>query len=246
MDLEKKKRNIDLAVKGIGFTVIAGGLFLISPFVLGAIQGLLGVIALGAIGLTANAFIPYFSLKLANWRISTLKAEAAQNPIETLQNDYLIKKDALTRFAESIRTFKAEIGVFGSKLNEFKKLYPQDTEKFDDQLKKMNQLLKLREDKYKEANQSLKNYENEIARANSMWEMAKAAARMHNASGVVNEEDFLQKIQKETALESVTRGMETAFADLETSLLDEQVEAKQKTYIQNTEVPKTTTRQVLN
>jgi hypothetical protein len=76
--------------------------------------------------------------------------------------------------------------------------------------------------------------------------MAKAAARMNNASGIVNEEDFLQKIQKETALDSVTRGMEMAFADLETSLLDEQVDAKQKAYVQNTEVPKTANRQVLN
>ena len=237
MDLEKKKKVIDLTVKGVGFAILG---FVVAPFIFATIQGMAGLVIAGGIALTVNAFIPYFSLKIANWRIQALKAEAAQNPIETLQNDYLIKKDALSRFADSIRTFRGEIGIFASKLEEFKKLYPKDAKKFDDNHDRMKQLLKLREDKYKEANQSLKNYENEIARANSMWEMAKAAARMNDASGIVNEEDFLQKIQKETALDSVTRGMETAFADLETAILNEEVDAKQNTYVQSTETSKVT------
>ncbi|MGA3007842.1 MAG: hypothetical protein ABSE59_08125, partial [Opitutaceae bacterium] len=52
------------------------------------------------------------------------------------------------------------------------------------------------------------------------WQMAQAAAAMNKAAGV-DAEAFLQKIQVDTAFDSVQKGLNAAFADLQVSLLDE-------------------------
>jgi hypothetical protein len=56
--------------------------------------------------------------------------------------------------------------------------------------------------------------------------MGQAAAAMTSAAGMT-EDDFLQKISTETALDSVQKSMNRAFADLEVSLLEDQTPPQQ-------------------
>lgn len=223
-DIEQKRKRIDLFVKGAAFLAIG---FVCAPIVLIAIPGLLGLIATLAIGVTAVNVAPVFSAKIANWRLKALKAEAMKSPVETLQNDYRSRQDNLSKFNESIKTFSAKVQSFADRVATFKTQYPEEVEKFAIQLSKMKQLLSLRQDKYRDAKRELERYEEEIRKAGAIWDMGQAAAEMTKAAGMT-EGDFYAKIMVETAINSVQETMNRAFAELETSLIDEEEEANKK------------------
>ena len=202
--------------------VVATGLlgFLVAPFVFIAIKGLLGLVVAGTISFVTIQFLPWFGAMVANWRLKAIKHEAAKNPIETLQNDLQGRIQALQQFRDAIRNFAGEVGTFKDKLVDFKHEYPERASMFEEQYSQMQQLLELRIKKYEDAKVGLARYEKEIERADAEWQMAQAAAQMNKAAGV-DAEAFLQKIQVDTAFDSVQKGLNSAFADLKISLLDE-------------------------
>ncbi len=214
---EEKRKRIETVVK-VAATLLIG--FVVAPFVFIAIKGLIGLVIAGAVSLVAINLAPWFGRKVANWRLKALKHEAAQNPIETLQNDYKSRIEALQSFRDSIRNFNGEIKMFADKLEGFKLKYPNEANKFDQQYSQMRTLLAIRTSKYEEAKGNLKLYESEIQKADALWQMSLAAASMNKAAGV-DAEEFYAKIQVETALDSVQKSLNTAFSDLEISLLDE-------------------------
>jgi hypothetical protein len=224
-DIDKRRNRIELLIKTIGLCVAA---FLVAPFVLIVIKGLIGLVVAAAIGGGIIFFTPVVARVVANWRLKALKAEAARNPIETLQNDYGKRQQGLRNFASRISDFATAVGSFEDKLGEFKRAHPEDAPKFDEQLRKMKLVLENRKTKFKEAQSELVAYDKEIHRASDIWEMGQAAAAMTSAAGMT-EDDFLQKISTETALDSVQKSMNRAFADLEVSLLEEQKPAQQLT-----------------
>jgi hypothetical protein len=216
-DLELKRERIEKFVKYAALPVIG---FVVAPYIFLSIKGLIGLIIAGVISVVVVNMIPWFAAVVANWRLKALKYEAAKNPIETLENDYKRRHDALVAFRHSILNSKAEVAGFGDKLEDFKDQYPNDAAKFDEQYRKMVELLKLKGRKYEQAKANLQSYEAEINRARAIWKMAQAAAQMNKAAGVDTDE-FFAKIQVETALGSVQKNLNLAFAELEMSLADE-------------------------
>lgn len=225
IELENKRKRIDMVVKGLSLLAIG---FVAAPIVLVAIPGLLGLVATALIGVTAVNVAPVVSAKIANWRLKALKAEAMKSPVETLQNDYRSRLENLGKFNESIKTFSAKVQSFADRVETFKTQYPEEVEKFANQLTKMKQLLLLRQTKYRDAKRELERYEEEIKKAGAIWEMGQAAAEMTKAAGMT-EGDFYAKIMVETAINSVQENMNRAFAELETSLIDEEEEASKRT-----------------
>jgi len=218
IDIEKRRNRIEMLVKIVGLCVAA---FFVAPFVFIVIKGLIGMVVAAAVGGAMIFFTPVVARMAANWRLKAIKAEAARNPIETLQNDYGKRQEGLRNFAGRISDFATAVGSFEDKLGEFKRDHPEDAPKFDEQLRKMKLVLENRKAKFKEAQTELAAYDKEIKRANDIWQMGQAAAAMTSAAGMT-EDDFLQKISTETALDSVQKSMNRAFADLEVSLLEEQ------------------------
>lgn len=219
-ELEKRKQRI-MKIGKVGLLALVG--FVVAPFIFLAIKGLIGLVVAAGIGLLLINITPVLMEKFANWRLKAIKAEAAKNPIETLQRDFGQRQDALQRFREAITTFSAATMTFGDKLDGFKEQFPKDATKFEQQLAKMKKLLDIRRLRYKEAEDALEQYAAEIDRAKAIWAMGLEAAKMNKAAGMT-EEDFLAKIKVETALDSVQTSMNTAFAELETSLLEAKVE----------------------
>ncbi len=222
IDDQKRRQRIETVVKVVGLAVVG---FIVAPFIFVAIKGLIGLAIAGTIGLAGIYATPWIAAKFANWRLKLIKAEAMKNPIETLQNDYSRRQEALGQFLESIKKFAAEVMTFKDKLVTFSKQYPDEADKFKDNLLKMNQLLQLRQAKYKDAKENLADYELEIQKASAIWDMGQAAAQMNKAAGM-SQDDFFAKIAVETALDSVQKNLNTAFAELETSLLDEDKDVK--------------------
>lgn len=233
---EQRKQRTELIVKVVG---LLGVCLILGPMATTLAAGgmaLAGLIA-GAAGLfTVIKFIPWFALKVGNARLKAIKAEAAKNPVETLQNDYQKRQTALGEFRQKIVDFSAEVSNFADKLVDFNKKFPAEAAKFKEQLSKMKQLLQLRQRKYQQAQDNLASYELEIQKAGAIWDMGQAAAKMNEAAGMT-EEDFLAKIQVETALNSIQTNLNAAFADLEISLLDDDKEKAQKLFAEKQQLP---------
>lgn len=221
MNTDQKRKRIETIAWIAGAGVIG---VIIAPFVFLAVKGIIGFIITGVITWTSIQFLPVFTMKIANWRLKALKYEASKNPIETLQNDYKARQEALSNFLQSIKDFATQVNIFGGKLVDFSKQYPEEAHLYRDQHAKMKQLLDLRFSKYEEVKAGLVAYALEIKKAEALWDMSKAAAEMNKAAGVDSEE-FLQKISRETAIESVQKSLYGSLADLEISLREEMTDS---------------------
>jgi molecular chaperone GrpE (heat shock protein) len=156
---------------------------------------------------------------VANWRLKTLKAVAAANPIETLENQYADREQALLKIRENIKEFHAVVAELWSQIQEHNEKYPDRPSQFVEKYTKMKALLALRSDKYKQAQANLKSFGELIEEKRSDWKVAQSAAKAMKLANVG--EDFQAKLMQDTALSTITDGLNMAFSELEVSLLDE-------------------------
>lgn len=214
---EQQVQRLATALKwGLGLVAAA----IIAPLVFLAIQGLIGLAIAGILGLAIVNGAPWFSMKFANWKLRAIKHEARTNPVETLQNELVKKREALAQFADSITAFATEVGNFTTKVEQFKREHPEQAAVFEQQLAGMKDLLEARRRRYKEADRAVDQFEAEISRASALWDMSQAAQKMNRVAGKQAEDVFAQ-IKRDTALDSVQTSLNRAFAELETSLLIE-------------------------
>ncbi len=218
-DLEARRKRIETWAKVLGLGV-AGLLF--APFAVATITGLISLIVVGVIGLLAvNVGVPWFAASLANWRLKALKAVAAANPIETLENRYAQLKDSLLKQRENI---KQRIAI-ASKIFEQIKGYESSFKKPSprrDQYEKLNQLVEVSKSKYSNAQVSLVAFGQLIDEKRSDWEIALSMAEANKLANVG--EDFTAKLMQDTALTTISDGLNLAFAELDASVMDENIQ----------------------
>lgn len=216
-ELELKRQRIEKWAKIAGLA-LAG--FLFAPFAIATITGLVSLIVVAVVGLlTVNIGIPWFAAKLANWRLKALKAEAAANPIETLENQYKDRENALVQIRTNLQEFHGVVQALYDEIKEHNSRYPNRPSQFQEKYEKMKQLLSLRGQKYKFAQSNLKSFAEIIEEKRSDWKVALAAAKANKLANVG--EDFMSKLMADTAIDTVQSSLNTAFAELEVSLLDE-------------------------
>lgn len=215
--LDIRKARLSSAVKwGLGIAAAV----LISPVIFLAVQGLIGLALAGIVGLAIINFAPVLGMKFANWKLKAIKAEAARNPVETMQAVYAEKAAALKSYLDRIEAFAGEVLTFSDKLDGFKAQFPGDAGKFEATLKAMQQLLQRRRERYSESKRKLAEFDGEIRKADAIWKMGLAAQAMTKAAGMTDD-DFMQRIKTETAIDAVQTSLNRAMAELETSLLEE-------------------------
>lgn len=224
MTNEQKKARLATAVKwGLGLL----GAALIAPIVFLAVQGLAGLIVAGVLGLAIVHGAPVAGMKFANWKIKSIKAEAARNPVETMQAVHIEKANAVKAFAQRVEDFSTEVRGFGDKLDGFRAQFPAEAPKFEETLRQMNQLLTLRRQRLTEAREELGRFEGEIRKADAIWKMSLAASSMHRAAGMT-EDTIMQRIKTETAVDAVQSSLNRALSQLETSLSEEVLTIEQQ------------------
>ncbi len=203
-----------------GALLVAG--FLVAPFVWVAIGGLIGLIVAALVILAAWMLRPVAFSFAANMRLKLIKSEAARNPVETLQNDFKDKTEALGKRREAIETLNSQIRTFSDKVDEIESRYGAEDagyQKLSRDLADLRRVYAHRCEKWKEARDQLKLYEEEIQRANMIWEAAQAAAAARETSGLT-EDEFFAKLRTETAFESIQKSYNDALASLDTAMLD--------------------------
>lgn len=219
-DLETKRKHIETAMKILGLGALC---LILGPVYLTLIHGLGALIALGIAA--AGAFVvinllPSFAAMVANWRLKAIKAVAAANPIETLENQYAERQNALIKIRDNIKEFYAVVQELWSQIQEHNEKYPNNPSQFLEKYNKMKDLLALRSNKYKMAQANLKAFSELIDEKRSDWKVAQAAAKAMKLANVG--EDFNSKLMADTALTTIQDGLNFAFSELEVSLLDEQ------------------------
>lgn len=167
-----------------------------------------------------NVGLPWFGVTLANWRLKALKAAAAMNPIETLENQYADRQTALLAIRDNIKQSYAVLQDLYSQIQRHNDQFPGAPSQFTDKYNKLKQLVELRGNKYKQAQQNLLTFSELIDEKRSDWKIAQTMAKASQLANVG--EDFQSKLLKDTALSTVQDGLNLAFSELETSLLDEQ------------------------
>lgn len=208
------------ALLGIGFFV--------APFIFTAITGLIGLIAAGGIMLGTWMLLPAIEAAAANMRLKLIKAEAARNPVETLQNDLRQKTVALNERKTAIERLNGQIRTFADKVNEIRERYGAADSgylKLNADLTDLRRVAAHRATKWKEAFAQLQRYEESIDRAAMIWEAGLAAAAARESSGL-SEDEFYAKLRSETAFDSIQTSYNEALASLDTSMLDSDTEQR--------------------
>lgn len=215
-DMDAKRRRNEKVAKVLGLAVVG---FFASFVVVKAIVGLAGLLVVIGTSWAAISFLPYVAMKFANWRLKAIKAEAAKNPIESLQNQSAKKHEALAQYLDKLNDFGAQLLAFADKVKAYVRQGLDDAPVYVEQLDKMKQLQQVRQDKYTATKGALAEFDEGIRRASTKWEMAKAAAAMSEVAGDVDG-DVFDKIVVETSLDSVQTSLNKSFAELDTLLLD--------------------------
>ncbi len=205
------------------YAALIGVGFLVAPFIFKAILGLVGLAIAGAITgaimVGTYVYAPSVELWGRNMRLRSLKAEAAKNPIETLENDFHARTQKLNDNKNRLAMLIAKTEGFGSQLEQFKKLAPARAVKFEEVYSKMHQLCDMTGNELKKAKVALKDREGQIEIAKAEWAMALSAKDLTKSAGQI-EEDFLAKIRTDAAFCAVTDGMNNAFAQVDILLLE--------------------------
>lgn len=217
-EIELKGKNIE---KWVGGALLLVGCFFIAPFIALALKGLLGLLAAGALIAITYYAGPAIGRLLGNMRIKALKAVAAAYPIETLEAELATRKSVLVKQRENIKqriTIKKKIETqIETFENQFKK--PSPRRKMYDML---NQLIDISVGKYEKAQVNLVAFNTFIDERRADWDIACSMAEASKLAEVGK--SFTDELMKNTALTTIQQGLDMAFAELDASVMDENID----------------------
>ena len=223
------KEKIELWAK-IAIAVLA--IFLVAPIIFELVKGILGVAAAVLIAGILIAVAPAVSLAIANLGVFLLKFEATRNPVETLQNEYKEKAKLLESRKDAIELGMAKLKTFEGKVLTLKTKYPEEAPQFEAQLKLMRELLEIRKDRYKTAARGLKDFQDVVEKADAIWQVTQALKDI--SVGHDQTDEFYSELRTKTALESVQESLAHSFSELDSSMMEEDIE---KEYLDGAENP---------
>jgi len=163
--------------------------------------------------------IPAVARLVGNWRLKALKAVAAANPIENLEMIYRDKMNALAASRENINATYAILQDLYNQIKEHDATYPGKPSQWLDKYNKLKALVELRGEKYKASKVKLQDFSAIIDETRSDWKIAQTMAQANTLANVG--EAFESQLMQDTALTTVQDGLNLAFAELDTALLDE-------------------------
>ena len=214
MTNEQKKARLAMGVKwGLGLI----GAALIAPVAFLAVQGLVGLIVAGVLGMAIVHGAPVLSMKFANWKLAGLKDEARRNPIETRQNIALQARERIRLAEGELTTFATEVRNFADQVKELRREQPDDAADFDEQLRNLQRLLELKRSGLSDARAKADEFEAATERAARKWKVAQSAIRMQKLSGAM-EDDAMNKLLAAESLDSVQTAMNRALSELDSVL----------------------------
>lgn len=211
---EQKKARFQKLAK-VGLMLGAGLLF--APVAVAAIGGLIGLGVAALIAIVGINMAPVVSMKLSNWRMQAIMAEARAHPIETMRAIYIDNMKKIKDADDKIRQLAARLLDFRGKAQEFSQRYPQRAEQYNQMITSMQKVLDRWKDKQHTAKQNAKLYNDKIDEAEAVYAMGKDAAGLQELAGDA-EKEVNQNILKQVAFDEVNHTFNLAVADLSTDI----------------------------
>jgi hypothetical protein len=216
-DIDLKRKKFAGIVKlGIGAVAI----IVLAPAIMLLVKGLIGIAVAGVVGLAIVNFAPVIAMKMANWKVKAIVSEAKENPIETMVNVANDRAEKLTEALQRIGDLSASVKNFADKVVGFKKQWPNDAAAFDAAVANANKVLAKWQNDYRIAKVALEQYLLEIDKCRAVNEMAVEMAKL-NKMAQMDSDKLMEELKSKTAIDEVSRRMNSAMAQLETSLLEE-------------------------
>lgn len=216
--MQAKKVPFWLKIVGVG---LAGLLF--APIALYTLTGLFALGVAAILAMTGIFLGPVLAEKMANWKMLGLQKEWAENPIPTLERQLIQKREDLKARKKNLEEFSASVNSVKSSNDEYKRVYPNNTDKIarlDEAYAKLNAGLERKVARYKAVKQAINNFEAAIQEADLFW---KASLAVHRSAALdEKDEDPMELVKTRTSLGAVVQSMDLAFAELDSALLDEE------------------------
>lgn len=215
IDLKRKKFAgiVKIAIGALAIVVLAPAIMLL-------VKGIIGIAVAGLVGLAIVNGAPVISMKLANWKVKAIVAEAKTNPIETMVNIANDRADKLKEALQRIGDLSASVKNFADKVVGFKQKWPNEAAAFDAAVTNANNVLAKWKNDYGVAKGALSEYLLEIDKCRAINEMATEMAAL-NKMAQMDSDQLMEELKSKTAIDEVSRRMNSAMAQLETSLLEE-------------------------
>lgn len=222
IDLDTRRRRLATGVK---WALAIAAAAVIAPITYLAVKGIVGLALAAIAGLAVVNLAPVVSMKFANWKLRALKAEAAANPIETLQNQQIEMERNLAKQADKITEFDEAVETYRDQLRAEAEEQPAAAAAGIPTLRQMERLLQFRRLKFKRAQEDIKARRKNVEQAQSRFRVALAAQAVTKAAGET-EGTVLNKILEDIAFTSVDATVNKSMAALRTAVMVDDLPAE--------------------
>ncbi|MEY2874636.1 MAG: hypothetical protein RLZZ373_2007 [Pseudomonadota bacterium] len=216
-DLRHQLRATQLA-RPLTWALGLGSALVVAPVVFTIVQGMVGLMVAGALGMAGVQLAPVLALKLANLRLRLMQGEARGSPLPTLENLLLDRRAALTEASVQLQNAIAQIDAFVDQAGEFARRNPDAAPRWLERAGRATQLREQKKRALRTAAESVAAFEQEVDRARTEWALVEAERALSSSLGATRG-DPMEQLLERTALDSVRLEMNRAFASLETELV---------------------------
>lgn len=190
------------------------GAVVISPLVFMAVKGLLGFGICVLLYMIGYKFFPAVSLYLSNLALKAFKQAAAANPVETLQNIFIVKTQEYDDQNAALTRFDSKVRNFDDKKDRLAQRFPTEARKFEEMSRNLHVFLEDWRAKQRHALVTLQDTKAELEKAQAVWEVACAGQEVAALSRKAKARIY-QQIAAHVAVDAITGKLNQAFASLD-------------------------------
>lgn len=192
--------------------------FLIQPFIMAIIGGLVGSLVALAIGFIAAAFLPAAAEKLAHIKYKALKVVISRDPINALYRRLEERKRAQEEMRLKLVEQTAALTKTRRRTADMIKQYPAKAEQYNERLTGFERLLAHQVDLYKAVKIAVELFTSNLEEAEADYEMAVLFNETSQIMG--GQEDFEKQLREKFAFDAIDKEVDTAMANMTVALID--------------------------
>ena len=164
-----------------------------------------------------------------------MQQQAAENPIETAVTQSQAFKERGVQQLNAITAYGTEVNNFETMTQGFAKKYPDQAQRYKQQLDVMKQALQFKQKKYSELQQNIRLMDEQIEFLRANWKMSQALQKANALAGV-DTEDPMAQLKTDAAIDAVVNSINRAFAEMDSSVLSDSAQAGKGTITQRADM----------
>jgi hypothetical protein len=216
---ETRNDLLTIGLRAAAAALVVGALALAAPLVWSAVSagvGLLALVGIGVVGMTAFQALPYLMQRLENRLLRLRKEEARRNPMEQLDNDCLRREQRLLSFRKALVTIAAQIESMRQMLDDRRQVDPaQALGRQQRAVERMAEFHALNVQRLGEAQVALDEFRRTVAQKRFECEFALGAEVIWESLNPSKADELLQDLLSDEALQAVQSRFNAVFAELD-------------------------------